>query len=107
MQNDNAWKVNDISRTVTECYFAVQTAWCNMDMAPASQYMSEDLYKSFQVKLNWMKYRKEQNILKDIKLINAFPVAVHDDIDNSRDCIWFYIKGRMIDYTIIRTHRQK
>ena len=30
----------------------------------------------------------------------ALPVAVHDDPDNSRDYIWFYIKGKMIDYTI-------
>ncbi len=99
-QSDNAWKYKDISRRVTDCYFAVQTAWCDMDMTPMQQYMSEDLFDSFQTKLNWMKYRKEKNILKDIKLINALPVAVHDDDDNTRDYIWFYIKGRMIDYTI-------
>lgn len=99
-QSDNAWKYKDISRTVTDCYFAVQTAWADMDMTPASQYMSEELFDSFQIKLNWMKYRKEKNILKDIRLIQALPVAVHDDSDNSRDFIWFYIKGRMVDYTI-------
>ena len=27
-------------------------------------------------------------------------MAVHDDTDNARDFIWFYIKGKMIDYTI-------
>lgn len=99
-QSDNAWKYKDISRTATDCFFAVQTAWSDMDMTPASQYMSEELFDSFQTKLNWMKYRKEKNILKNIQLINVLPVAVHDDSDNSRDFIWFYIKGRMVDYII-------
>ena len=99
MQNDTAWEYNDISRTVNECYFAVQTAWSETDMTNASQYMSDDLYKSFQTKLSWMKYRNQKNILKDISLIHAFPIAVQND-DKTHDCIWFYIKGRMTDYTI-------
>ena len=38
--------------------------------------------------------------MENIQLLKSLPVAVHDDHDNSRDYIWFYIKGRMIDYTI-------
>lgn len=100
MQSDNAWKFKDISSRVSESYFAIQTAWSNMDMTPAAQYMSDELYSSFQTKLNWMIYKNERNVLENIQLIQSLPVAVHDDIDNSRDFIWFYIKGRMIDYII-------
>ncbi len=100
MQTDNTWKFKDISSTVKDSFFAIQTAWSNLDMTPASQYMSEDLFDSFQIKLKWMVYRKEKNILKDIRLIKALPVAVYDDPDNSRDYVWFYIKGKMVDYTI-------
>lgn len=100
MQSDNAWKYKNISHMVNDCFYAVQTAWSDMDMSPASQYMSEELFDSFQTKLNWMAYRNQKNILKNITLINALPVAVHDDSDNSRDYIWFYIKGRMVDYII-------
>ena len=42
----------------------------------------------------------KRNILKKIKLINLKPVSVIDDEDNSKDLIWFYIKGSMVDYTI-------
>ena len=63
------------------------------------------IYDSFQTKLNWMSYRNQKNILENIQLIQALPVAVHDDNDNSRDYIWFYIKGRMVDY-IIDTNTQ-
>ncbi len=100
LKSDNAWKYKDIASTVNDCYFAVQNAWAGMDMTPASQYLSDELFESLQTKLKWMAYRKEQNILKNIRLLQALPVAVHDDNDNARDFIWFYIKGKMIDYTI-------
>ena len=105
MQSDNAWKYKDIFSTVNDSFMAIQTAWSNMDMLPAVQYMSDELYDSFQTKLRWMSVRNERNILKNIQLVKALPVAVHDDADNSRDYIWFYIKGRMIDY-IIDTNTQ-
>lgn len=105
MQSDNAWKFKDISAAVSDSYYAVQTAWTNMDMTPAAEYMSDELYDSFQTKLNWMKYRNQKNVLENIKLIRALPVAVHDDSDNSLDYVWFYIKGKMIDY-IIDTNTQ-
>ena len=105
MQSDNAWKYKDISSTVKDSFIAIQTAWANMDMTSASKYISDELYDSFQTKLNWMSYRNEKNILENIQLIQALPVAVHDDSDNSHDYIWFYIKGKMIDY-IINTNTQ-
>lgn len=99
-QSDNAWKFKDISDTVSNSFYAIQNAWADLDMTPASQYMSDDLFERFQTKLNWMKYRKEKNILEKVQLLHALPVSVYDDNDNSRDYIWFYIKGKMVDYTI-------
>ena len=99
-QSDSAWKYNSISSTGEESFYAIQNAWTAMDMSKASQYMSDDLLSSFQTKLNWMKYKNQRNVLEKIRLVKALPVAVHDDPDNSRDFAWFYIKGRMVDYTI-------
>lgn len=100
LQSDSAWKFKDISETVNDSFYAIQTAWTNMDMTPAKIYMSGELLDSFQTKLNWMTYRNQKNILEKIELLSALPVAVYDDKDNSRDFIWFYIKGKMVDYTI-------
>ena len=105
MKSDNAWKYKNIFATVNDSFMAIQTAWSNMDMLPATQYMSDELFESFQTKLRWMAVRNQRNVLKNIQLVKALPVAVHDDSDNSRDYIWFYIKGRMIDY-IIDTNTQ-
>ena len=99
-QGDSAWKYKNVSATVEESFYAIQNAWTNMDMSTASEYMAEDLLESFRTKLNWMKYKNQRNVLENIRLVKALPVAVHDDSDDSRDFVWFYIKGRMVDYTI-------
>ena len=100
MQSDNAWKYKEISADVEEAYMAIQEAWTNMDMSPAKHYMADELCEKFQTQLNWTKYKNQKHVMENIRLLKALPVAVHDDRDNSRDYIWFYIKGRMIDYTI-------
>ena len=99
-KSDSAWKYGQVLSDVEESFLAIQRAWTNMDMSTASQYMSDELLDSFQTKLNWMKYKNQRNVLEKISLVSALPVAVYDDSDNSRDYIWFYIKGRMVDYTI-------
>ena len=34
------------------------------------------------------------------ELINLKPISIYDDEDDSKDLIWFYIKGKMVDYII-------
>ena len=98
-ESDNAWLFADIQAVVKEGFYAIQNAWTGLDMTPAAPYMSEALQEEFQTKLNWMKYRGERNVLQDIQLKKALPVAIYDDADNTKDQVWFYIKGKMIDYT--------
>lgn len=98
--SDNAWKFKSIEKTVEESFYAIQNAWSALDMTPAVQYMSQELFENYQTKLNWMRFRNQKNVLEKIRLLRALPVAVHDDADNSRDHVWFYIKGRMVDYII-------
>lgn len=100
MQSDNAWKFKEVSADVADAYMAIQAAWANMDMTPAKRYMSDELFDSFQTQLNWTKYKNKKHVMENIQLLKSLPVAVHDDRDNSRDYVWFYIKGKMVDYTI-------
>lgn len=39
-------------------------------------------------------------ILKKISLIDAIPISINDDEDDSKDYIWYYIKGSMVDYPL-------
>ncbi|MBQ8575263.1 MAG: Tim44 domain-containing protein [Clostridia bacterium] len=104
---DSAWKYKDIQKQVRETYFIVQKSWTALDMKPAQDYMSDALYEKFCTKLDWMKYREERNVLKRIKLYEAVPVSVYDDNDDSRDYVWFYISGSMVDYMIDTTTNLK
>lgn len=101
LQNkDNAWKYKEVEKQVEQTYHIVQKCWTNMDMSPAKLYMSEELYENFNTKLNWMAYKNQRNVLKMIRLVDAQPVSVYDNEDDSLDHIWFYIEGSMIDYTV-------
>ena len=99
-RKDSAWKYKNIQRQVKTTYFAVQKAWTAMDLTPAKVYMSAELLDNFKTKLSWMEYKHQRNILKKIKLRDAVPVALHDAPDDTKDHVWFYIKGKMVDYTI-------
>lgn len=99
-KKDIAWKYKNIEKQVVKTYYIVQKAWTNMNMEIAREYMDEDLYTSFKEKIEWMEVGNKRNVLKKIKLLNLKPVSVHDDEDDTKDIIWFYIKGSMIDYTI-------
>ena len=97
---DSAWKYKNILRQVKTTYFAVQKAWTHMDLSISKVYMTPSLMENFHTKLSWMQYQRKRNVLKKVKLADAIPVALYDDPDDSKDFVWFYIKGRMVDYTI-------
>lgn len=71
-----------------------------MDVDISKNYMSDNIYNTHNTKLSWMKIRKQRNILENIKLISAKPIAIKHYKDNSKDVVWFAIKGSMIDYII-------
>ena len=94
------WKYKDIEKQVIQTFYIVQQAWTNMDMKPAKKYMDEDLYESFRGKLEWMEIGNKRNVLKRIRLISLRPISIHDDEDDTKDLVWFYICGSMVDYII-------
>lgn len=99
-RRDSAWKYKHIQKQVKTTYFVVQKAWTDANLEPAKPYMSETLFESFQTKINWMVFKQEKNVLKNIQLKDAVPVSVYDHPDDTLDHVWFYIKGKMIDYTV-------
>lgn len=97
---DKSWNYKKVEKDVIETFYVVQECWTNMDMKNALKYMDDTLYESFNSKLEWMEMGNKRNILKKIKLVNLKPVSIYDDGDDDKDLIWFYIKGKMIDYII-------
>lgn len=97
---DITFKYKTIEKRVIETFYVVEEAWTNNDIVKAKDYMDKDLYENFKSKLEWMDINNRRNILKKIRLVNLKPVSVYDDKDDNKDLIWFYIKGKMIDYII-------
>lgn len=98
---DEAWNYKNIQKQVKCAYFTIQNAWTNQNMSLAKNYMEEELYKSFELKIQWMQIKNRKNVLKKITLIEAIPVSIYNDEDDiTKDYVWYYIKGSMIDYII-------
>lgn len=107
MCNNSAdgWNYRQICSQVKQAYFAIQRAWTASNMEDTREYMTDALRERFQTKLSWMQYQNRRNVLKGISLLEAIPVSVHDDFDESMDYVWFYIRGYMVDYIVdMETH---
>ena len=97
---DNNYSKDILNDRVKEIYFKMQEAWTNRDVEISKEYMSDSIYNLHSNKLEWMKVRNERNVLSNIKLLDFKPVSIEHYKDNSKDIVWFYIKGSMIDYII-------
>lgn len=99
-KDDPVWNYKEIEKQVIKSFYYIQEGWTKQNLEEAKEYLDESIYNSFTVKLNWMQYNNKKNILKRIRLRNLKPISIHDDEDDEKDCLWFYIRGSMIDYTI-------
>lgn len=94
------WDRKAIQERVEAAYFAVQECWRLEDASYAMEYLSQECYEDFRMKLDWMKIRNEGVVQKNVRLLSAEPVNVHDEEGEARDYIWYLIHGRMIGYYI-------
>jgi len=99
-QGDASWNLERIERRVKRMYFKVQEAWMQRDQSIAQEFMSDELYEKHKMQTDLMRSEHRKNVLENIDLIQARVVKVEDDVDDSKDCIWVYIKGSMIDYMV-------
>ena len=94
------WDYKKLVKDVEKTYFVIQKAWTENKIDMAKDYLTNELYECYKIKLEWMEINNKQNILKNIKLLNVYPIAVNDEEGNINDKVYMYIKGKMIDYII-------
>lgn len=97
---DPSWNQDQLDQRIEETYYSVQKAWSKKDLSTLQKYLSPPLYDRWLIKLNFMDLRHEENVLKNIQLLDHKIVSVHDFQENEKDSFWVYIKGKMIDYTV-------
>ncbi len=104
--SDQSWNQDSLNHHIEETYYSVQQAWSKKDLSTLQKYLSPQLYERWLIKLNFMDLRHEENVLKNIKLLDYKIVSVHDFQENEKDSFWVYINGKMIDYTIDTTTKE-
>ena len=97
---DNVWNPDVIKHRIDMTFYKIQEAWRERDQSIAADYMSETLLKKHQMQTDQMKRQGRINILDKVNLIKSVVVQVSDFKDDSKDCLWAYVKGSMVDYTI-------
>lgn len=97
---DESWNYKDFREHINKMFYTIQNAWMERNQEIAKNYLSASLYEQYQAKSEWMIIRHEKNILKNIRIIEAIPIAVEDNEGEANDRIWVYVKARMVDYTI-------
>lgn len=78
-QMGDNWDAKEIQRQVEEAYFQIQECWRRMDISYGAPYLSEELQKEFDSKIQWMVIRNEEVIQKNVRLLRAMPVSVQDE----------------------------
>ena len=99
-KKDFNWDYNQMKSDIKEGFYKIQNAWMERNQDLAKEYMSERLYIRHRSKTEWMKVRKEKNILKNVKLKKITPIAVKDKDGLESDFVWVHIKAKARDYII-------
>ena len=99
-RSERSWDLDRIKAQIEVAYFKIQEAWMKRDQEIARDYMSERLYAKHKAQTDQMLSEGRKNVLERINLREAKIVEVADYKDDTKDRIWVFIKGSMIDYII-------
>ncbi|SCK04600.1 Uncharacterized protein conserved in bacteria [uncultured Clostridium sp.] len=103
---DDNWDYENIKNDIQEVFDKVGIAWIEMDQELARGYVSEKLFENHRMKLEWMKIRKERNIIEGLTLLKITVLGLEDRDGIDRDVLWASIKATSIDYTINEETKQ-
>lgn len=99
-KSDDDWNYNEIKKEIKETFYKVQDAWMERNQNLAKEYISDKLYNKHESQIEWMKVKKQINILENMVLLGAVPIGIQDFEGINKDCIWVHIKAKAKDYTI-------
>lgn len=97
---DCFWDENELKEAVQASYYAIQVAWSNQDFHTLQEYLTPDLLKQWQVKMNWQNYKGHRNVLTNIRLLKNYVVDFNDSVNDDEDYLLVYIEGKMNDQLI-------
>lgn len=98
-KKDPVWNAEKLSKHIKHSFYEIQKAWSDQKLGTVRHLLSDSLYADFAQKLEQNKEQNIVNKLSKIKIKKIHPVSVQDRIGEQNDCVWYYIKARMLDLT--------
>ncbi|NEU05707.1 Tim44 domain-containing protein [Clostridium senegalense] len=99
-KEDANWNYENAKKDIEETFYQIAIAWMERNQDIAKDYISEKLYTKHKMQTEWMKIRKEKNILKDMSLLKVTPIGLKDCDGIDNDILWVLIAANSIDYII-------
>ena len=98
---DPLWNMEQMKLNARSIFYRMQDAWENRDMNSVKDIVTPELYEGYKEVLDGMKERGEKNILREIDITDTSVIGCEDYKDDTKDRFIAYIKGTMLDYTIL------
>jgi predicted lipid-binding transport protein (Tim44 family) len=99
-QEDSFWNYDGMILHTQNTFIKMQEAWSERDMDLVKDIVTENLYTKFKKDLDWMKMKREQNLMEDIDIKKIKIIGDEDYLNNELDRFTAYISGKMVDYKI-------
>lgn len=97
---DSAWELTHLESAVRTAFPIVQLAWMKRDQDICRAYVTDNLYAQHKQQTDALIGKHRTNILENIILNDVLIVQARDEPDNSKDCFWAFINGKMVDYEV-------
>lgn len=101
--SDSFWDFDEMKLNARRTFYNVQAAWENRDIDQVKDYITPELYEKYKVMLGDMTEKHEKNIISCIDITETKIIGCEDYKDDSKDRYIAYIKGTILDYTILDT----
>lgn len=95
---DNSKTVLEFKDEAFNIYKDIQTAWMNFDNEEIRKLTTDELFNMYCSQLTTLKVKKQQNIMKDIKYIDAKVISA--EVENKVVTVKVYMKVECYDYVI-------
>jgi hypothetical protein len=104
---DSAWDQQALTKYVTQVFYAYQQDWSTFNIERIKTYTTPRFAYHTHLMLAAIYQRSRTNVVENPKLIETFPVEIHDAVDNSQDSVTFYVNASAHDRLIENIDGQK
>jgi len=94
------WDRGVLVGRVKQAFFVLQDAWSRQDLSGCRDYLTGDMYRLYEEKLQEMRVRGERDVIRDINLRDQDISFIYSHMDEERQSFIAMIFASMYDYVV-------